>query len=592
MIHFLKTKIKLIAFITIFLLLTLGIISRYEKIFPFRKEVSFKPLKKESSVKKEAFSKEKYLLVNLELSPFSQPKGTLKVFWGKELFKKYLNSPSYYQPVGPLSAEAQPLDLVEKVKIFNPNDEKVYLTQINNETLKGIKIHTALGSPIFLLPEKFILNGTSEVKCQNRKLTPLTKSDLEKGKIFNNICIFNPPIEIPPHKEITLEPQIYFLIGKCDEPRYCAEILSWRFEYLDKLSPPKREANYLWVSVPNLRKKYLLLGNLSTSSFIGESGEIGGYIFLNSKDEKLLNQIFHFELQNGKKVLAKIFDVSKSSLKIKHIRDLLFSNLLFKEEDNFRKGEFYEQVLDLELFLYKAGDLEFEKINGIWDEENIKTLKKIQKEYHLAETGKLDEATLLVLRNKLPSNAVSCYGFDYGGRVFINFKEKEQNLFRFFGIQHDRRCSDYVKINKNFSTSSLIQKVVYESPSNSNIWEVTLIDSRKNKMKIKYTWIAEVFLVNDLNFEVTCSIKKENGELINKFSLAPNQTKGILGAPESYNEFFNTYLKIFPTKLTLSCIQTYLECTDKPAFLSLNESTCKEWETKTLNKKLEIIIKK
>ena len=441
------------------------------------------------------------LIMELKLSSLSKPKGAADIFWG--------------QPGGFVGGQVQraiatPLQLVDGIKITNGTNETVVLKEINNETRELLQnLSTGHATPILLLPEKFIKNGKDEVKCQNR--------DFFSNNI-NNICVFETPIEIAPKETITLRPLLFAVPNSLwvwDSPSVSRD----KITFLDG----KETKNLLFITT-NTGKQYIFLANaFQEYDDISQSQtfNIGGLIFVNANNQNLVNNIFDFKTKNGQKVLAEV----------KTGEGIAFKNFELETDQwppqniKLTKGQFDERLLTFQIFLYRNDLMDRKDITGIYDDKTIAAIKEFQKTAGIVETGELDSATIFASR-----------GFDIGKALWESYSDEQVTLsldatqpnFRLFAIG-----TEQVKLNPDFSNSSLITKVIKEPGCQES---VCAINAYTISGKAIFT-LGSVNLLNNTPQNVSCTLTHPNGKLLKSFQIAPNnlyiQNTSVEGISES-----------------------------------------------------------
>jgi hypothetical protein len=357
--------------------------------------------------------------LDLELSPLSDTKGLVDIYW---------DIPGGLAAEKPKRAIATPLDLVDGIKIINNTNKQIILNEISNENpeLLNILPEEYREKPIILLPEKFIKNDREEILCKNRNLFDSS---------LNNICIFETPLVIAPKEQVILRPQLFAVPGGLWAfPPFTRDIITF-FDWKNK------DKNLVFVTIPESRKKYLYLSNKFQSyESTKTTFHIGGFILVNSKDENFINKVFNFKTIEGEKINAKINSIT-TGLTIKSFE-------LPEKSSEAEKNKFNEDVLTMQVFLYRNNFLNLQDINGKYDNKTITAIKKLQRNAGIVETGKFDDATVFVTR-----------AFDTGISLYENYADEivtvsfdtQQPYFRMFS-----GGTSEVYLNKDFSSSSLI----------------------------------------------------------------------------------------------------------------------------------------
>lgn len=414
------------------------------------------------------------LILELELSSLSKIKGEVNIYWGR---------PGGFAAGKPERAIATPLDLVDGLKITNNTNKSVYLDEISNESRELLSVPSeVLGSPIILLPEKFIKNGKEEIPCKNRNLF---------SDSINNICIFAKPVVIAPKETITLRPQLFVVPNTLwSPPSYSRD----KITFLDG----KDTKNIVYVTTRN-GKRYVFLSNIFQE---GESFNIGGFILVNAKDKNFVNNVFSFRTSDGQKIFADV--KLNTGLTIKSF-DLPGKG--FEVE----KNKFSDDILTLQVFLYRNNFMNKSDISGEYDDKTVTAFKQLQKSAGIVETGKPDDATIFVSR-----------GFDTGIVFYENYVDQEvtvsfdssQPYFRLFSIG-----TREVSLNKDFSSSSLITKVVKKIDCGETYCSVYAYALDGSEI---FT-LGGITILNNTSEIKSCTLTNSSGVQVKSFQIMPNR---------------------------------------------------------------------
>lgn len=441
------------------------------------------------------------LVMELKISSLSKSKGAVDIFWG--------------QPGGFVGGQVQraivtPLQLVDGIKITNGTNETVVLKEINNETRELLQnLSTGHATPILLLPEKFIKNGKEEVKCQNR--------DLFSNSI-NNICVFETPIEIAPKQTLTLRP-ILFAVPNSLWDWDSSSISRDKITFLDG----KETKNLLYITTET-GKQFIFLSNaFQEYDNIAQSQtfNIGGLIFVNVNNQNLVNNIFDFKTKSGQKILAEVKSGEGITFKTFELEMTSWP----PENIKLAKGQFDERLLTFQVFLYRNDLLDRKNITGVYDDKTAAAIKEFQKTAGIVETGELDSATIFASR-----------GFDVGKARWENYSDEQVTLsldatqpnFRLFAIG-----TEGVKLNPDFSNSSLVTKVIKEPGCQESVCAINAYTINGEAI---FT-LGSVNILNNTSQNVSCTLTHPNGKLLKSFQIAPNnfyiQNTTVEGISES-----------------------------------------------------------
>jgi len=421
------------------------------------------------------------LVLELELSSLSKTKGAADIYWGR---------PGGFAAGKHERAIVTPLDLVDEVKITNNTNKAISLGEISNESRELLSIVSEdRATPVILLPEKFIKNEKEEIACKYRNLF---------SDSINNICTFATPVIIAPRETITLRPQLFAVPGGLWEyPPHTRE----KTTFFDG-----KETKNLVYATTKSGKQYVFLSNtFQEYDQISQSHtfNIGGLILVNAKDKNFVNKVFSFKTSDGQKIDADV--KSATGLTIKSFG-------LPQKGFVAEKNKFSDDVLALQVFLYRNNFMSRADISGEYDDKTVTAIRQLQKSAWIVETGKPDDATILVSR-----------GFDTGIALYENYGDEEvtvsfdspQPHFRLFSVG-----TGDVNLNKDFSNSSLINKVVKKVNCTETYCEDVVYAYSVDGREI-FT-LGGITILNNTSETKSCTLTNPSGVQVKSFQIAPN----------------------------------------------------------------------
>lgn len=445
--------------------------------------------------------------VDFILSSLSAPKGKVDVLWNvivPEEQRKKAENPSLSFPYGYVGAIAEPLHLIEELRIKNDTSDSVFIFGLANEQTSFLTMPPRPGSkatPFMLLPDKFFSDKGEATKCKNRDINKLIDSTMYGGLQFdgnslnnvvqNNICDFATPIEIKSKSSLILKPELY-AVSFGLTGGMVPNIFDGTHKNFVKASVGSL-GGQLWL----IPKKYEEYDDISGK----DTFNIGGFIVADTRNATLLSDILEIKNKSGQAVQIKIGNSSNGVvMKSYEIPDKPFTPL---------QNTFDKNILGMQVFWYLNDFWSANNITGKYDSQTAEILKRFQRETKVAETGKFDDATMFVVR-AFPRN-VSFYE-NYGDEeVAVGF-DSLQPYFRIFSIG-----SYDVNLNKDTSNSSLITKVA-KKPCGESYCAVYAysLDNRE------IFTLGGITILNNTLEAKQCSLINPSGTPVKNFSIAPN----------------------------------------------------------------------
>jgi len=454
----------------------------------------------------------KEVSVDFVLSSLSAPKGKVDVLWNvivPEEQRKKAQNPSLSFPYGYVGAIAEPLHLIEELKINNDTGDSVFLYGIANEQTNFLTMPSRPGrpeskaTPFMLLPDKFFTEKGAVIKCKNRNIKTLIDSAIVRGlqadgssftKVAqNNICDFETPVEIKSKSSLTLKPELYAVSFGL-----AGRMVTNIFDGTHKNFVKANVASFggqVWL-VP---KKYEEHDDISAK----DTFNIGGYIVADTRNASLLSDILKIKNKAGQAMKVKIGNSSNGiAIKSYEIPDKPFTPA---------QNIFDKNVLGMQVFWYLNNFWGVSNINGVYDTKTVEMLRKFQRETKIAETGKFDKATMFVV-GAFDRNA-SFYENPADEEVTVSF-DSPLPYFRIFSIG-----SYKVDLNKDTSNSSLITRVAKKLCGESYCGGVYTysLDNRE------IFTLSGITILNNTLETKQCSLINPSGVSVKSFSIDPNK---------------------------------------------------------------------
>lgn len=435
------------------------------------------------------------VIVDFVLSSLSKPKGKIDVLWNLEKTQTSTLSKEF---------TAEPLDLIEELKINNNSSDSIFFYGINNEQTNLLRVRSfseeialwepTLSGPFMLLPNKFYDDRGNQVECIDRDINNLLRNVAYFMKPFfyqNNVCHFKKPIEIKAKSSLVLKPEIY--------------AIRFGFEFSDVLTNIFSGKNKKFIEA-NIDGKTWLVPKWVENEISGQqSFSLGGFIVANTKDEELINNILKIKNKNGQSIRVKIGKLEQGiPIKSYKIPGKVFIPSL---------TNFDENILGMQAFWYINNFWSAENITGKYDSSTIAMLKRFQKEMKLAETGKFDQATIWIM-NAFDKDLVYYENYE-DGEVVVSF-DSFQPYFRFFS-----RGMNLISLNKDTSSSSLIVKLAKKPNVETSEYSYDDVFAYSLDNKEIFT-LGGVAVLNNTLETKRCYLINDKGIVSKVFLIEPN----------------------------------------------------------------------
>lgn len=477
------------------------------------------------------------VFVDFVLSSLSAPKGKVDALWDVVIPEEEKQKSHLSFPYGYIGAIAEPLDLIEELRINNNTTDSVFLYGIANEQTSFLTMPPRQGSkatPFMLLPDKFFNEKGAVIRCKNRNVKKLMDYAMHGGiadpevKSFaqNNLCDFEVRLEIKPRSSITLNPGMYAAAFDLVRGEVVEDIFNGTHKDIIKANI-KSLGGEVWL----MPQKFEERDDVAQK----DTFNIGGFIVADTRDATLLSDILKIRDTNDQLVQVKI-GKSTNGVKIQSYR-------IPTEPFTATQNTFNKDVLGMQVFWYLNNFWEADKVTGVYDAPTIEMLKKFQRETKIVETGEFDAMTLFVTRAfERNFSFYENYGDD---QVTISF-DSSKPYFRLFS-----RGYNVVSLNKDYSDSSLIRRVARKNCGQPycSIYAYFLDD--------KETYVGgEVALLNNTPERKDCALIAPDGTAVKYFSIDSNHI---------YSQEVRMGIISIPTMHQLKCGDKLLEIELLPA---------------------------